>query len=504
MDNKHVKQGRYLTEERKITLTKNYVAVDIGASSGRLMLSQLIDGKITLKEIHRFKNGFTFQEGHDRWDIDHLLKEIILGLAKLKEQGIDECILGIDTWAVDYCLVDAQGKLLAQPIAYRDARTNEAIKKFSENYSLDRLYTRTGIQLQPFNTLFQLFVEDRSLLDKADKLLLIPDYLGYQLTGKMVTEKTNASTTQLLNVHTKDWDEELLAYLHLSKSLFAPLVDAGTTLGALQREKFRDYDLPKTQVVNVASHDTASAIIGTPTQTTNWAYLSSGTWSLLGVESKVENISREAFLANYTNEWGAHNTIRFLKNIMGMWLIQEVAREDHYAHTYAEFAQMASKTPAFSQLVDVNDPAFLNPTSMTQAFKDYCQKTQQKVPTTLAEIARCVYDNLALCYAFELEQLMKLTQTQGKVDCLHIVGGGSNNAFLNQLTADVAQMKVIAGPGEATALGNIMMQMLNQGEFDSIQTARKVLANSFDYAIYLPQKNYDDVLVKYRELITKK
>ena len=189
---------------------------------------------------------------------------------------------------------------------------------------------------------------------------------------------------------------------------------------------------------------------------------------------------------------------------MGMWLIQEVAREDHYAHSYAEFAQMASETPAFQQLVDVNDPAFLNPTNMTQAFKDYCQKTQQKVPTTLAEIARCVYDNLALCYAFELEQLMKLTQTQGKVDCLHIVGGGSNNAFLNQLTADVAQIKVMAGPGEATALGNIMMQMLNQGEFDSIQTARKVLANSFDYAIYLPQKNYDDVLAKYRELITKK
>lgn len=481
---------------------KHYVAVDIGASSGRLMYSQLVEGKITLKEVHRFKNGFTNIAGHDRWDIEQLLKEILIGLAKLKQNGITECILGIDTWAVDYCLVDQQGNLLFQPIAYRDERTKTAITDFSKHYSLDRLYTRTGIQLQPFNTLFQLWVEDRALLQQADKLLLIPDYLGFCLTGKMVTEKTNASTTQLLNVHTKEWDEELLELLQLPKSLFAPLVDAGTTLGELKQERFAAYDLPKTIVVNVASHDTASAIIGTPGQSSNWAYLSSGTWSLLGVESSVENISQNAFLANYTNEWGAHNTIRFLKNIMGMWLIQEVAREDYYTHSYAEIAQMASEMPAFQQLVDVNAAAFLNPTSMTQAFKDYCQQTNQKVPQTLAEVARCIYDNLALCYANELAQLMKLTQTENKIDTLHIVGGGSNNAFLNQLTADIAQIKVIAGPAEATALGNIMMQMINQGEFQSIQEARKALAHSFDYASYLPQALNQDILANYHQFMT--
>lgn len=480
---------------------KHYVAVDIGASSGRLMHSMLVDGKITLEEVHRFKNGFKVIDNHDRWDVKQLLKEIIIGLAKLKQKGIEECILGIDTWAVDYCLVDKQGNLLAQPVAYRDARTKMAVADFAKHYSLDRLYTRTGIQIQPFNTLFQLWVEDRSLLQQADKLLLIPDYLGFCLTDKMTTEKTNASTTQLLNVHTKDWDEELLDLLQIPKTLFAPLVDAGKTLGELNFEKFPDYDLPKTLVVHVASHDTASAIIGTPGQSDNWAYLSSGTWSLLGVESKVENISQEAFLANYTNEWGAHNTIRFLKNIMGMWLIQEVAREDNYAHSYAELAQMASKLPPFQQLVDVNAASFLNPSSMTTAFREYCQQTRQKVPQTLAELARCIYDNLALCYAYELNQLMKLTQTKNKIDCLHIVGGGSNNAFLNQLTADVAQIKVIAGPGEATALGNIMMQMINQGEFTSIQDARQVLANSFEYASYSPQEKYTDVLANYDRLI---
>ncbi|MGG5371890.1 rhamnulokinase [Enterococcus sp. AZ196] len=482
---------------------KKYIAIDIGASSGRLMESELIDGQLTLQEVHRFKNEFRLLEGFQRWDIHYLIQEILIGLEKVKRNGTNHCFVGIDTWAVDYCLVDKTGGLLGEPIAYRDNRTKAAVEDFQRVMSLEKLYEKTGIQIQSFNTIFQLFVEKRELLEAADKLLLIPDYLGYVFTGRGVMEKTNASTMQLLNPGSESWDEELLNLVGIKKEQLPPLVDAGTILGSLLKEKFVDFDLPDATFVSVASHDTASAILGTPGQGSDWGYISSGTWSLLGIETTVANVSREAFSENYTNEWGAHNTIRFLKNIMGMWLIQETARMQKYEYSYPELAELAAKEPPFQQFIDVNHHSFLNPDNMIAAIQDYCKATGQLVPETPGAIARCIYDNLALCYASELEKLEQMTGTNEKINTLHIVGGGSNNKFLNQLTADAAQIEISAGPSEATAIGNILMQMVAAKEFASIEEGRNCILKSFAFSKHLPQAFDRKVLEQYQKFIAE-
>lgn len=466
-------------------MNSTFVAVDIGASSGRLMKStRKSDGRLSLEEVHRFKNGFRKKDGYQRWEIDYLIHEILTGLEKLKNSGVATCFVGIDTWAVDYCLLDKDGERLGDPISYRDDRTTHAVEAFSKEYSLDKLYEQTGIQIQPFNTLFQLFVEEKERLAEAHKLLLIPDYLGYVFTERMVTEKTNASTMQLLNAGTKEWEPELLERIGVAKELFAPLVDPGTILGSLKKEKFLNYDLPDATFISVASHDTASAVLGTPGKGEKWGYISSGTWSLLGIETKIANVSPAAFSENYTNEWGTHNTVRFLKNIMGMWLIQEVARMQEYQYSYAELAELASKEKALQQFVNINDPRFLNPKNMIQEIQTYCFETEQTVPIRPGAIARCVYDNLALCYANELVKIEHLTGTP--LDRLHIVGGGSNNRLLNQLTADYAGIVVEAGPSEATAIGNILMQMLSTGQFKDVAQARKEIKRSFPSEVFYP------------------
>ena len=475
-----------------------YIAVDIGASSGRLILSQLEDGLITMKEVHRFKNGFAHRKGCDRWDVNYLVTEILKGLEKVKKQGVNACYVGIDTWAVDYCLIDAQGQLLELPIAYRDKRTEQAVSDFSKELSLERLYEKTGIQIQPFNTVFQLFVEDEELLSRAEKLLLIPDYLGYVFTGKAVMEKSNASTMQMLNPGTQMWDLDILSISGITPALFPPLVDAGTVLGPLKRAQFPAYDLPEATLINVASHDTASAVVGTPGQGDTWAYISSGTWSLLGVETQMADVSQAAFRANYTNEWGACNTIRFLKNIMGMWLIQEVARNQEYRYSYAELAALAARQPPFQQMIDINDDRFLNPLNMIEAIQAYCRETGQQAPVTPAELARCIYDNLALCYAKELAHLCTLTGAKG-LHKLHIVGGGSNNELLNQLTADLSGVEVESGPAEATAIGNIVMQMLCMDEFADLREARAAIHRSFECKRFVPRASDSRIMARYLE-----
>lgn len=462
-----------------------YIAVDIGASSGRLMLSSLDEeGKMSLTEIHRFKNGFSETAGADRWQIQHLTTEILKGLAKVKAAGIEECYVGIDTWGVDYCLLDEAGELMEAPIAYRDKRTQEAMADFDEKMPLTELYQRTGIQLMNFNTVFQLLVEDKEKLAKASSLLLIPDYLGYVFTGNQVLEKTNASTMQLLNLTTRKIDSEILATLEVSEELFPPLVEPGSILGELQQARFPEYDLPKATFITIASHDTASAVVGTPGAGEDWAYISSGTWSLMGAELKDGIATPVAYDANFTNEWGVAGSIRFLKNIMGMWLIQEVARMQDYQYSYAELADMAAKEAPYQQFVNVNDDRFLNPANMIEEFQAYCRETGQKVPETPGEIARCVYDNLALCYAVELKNLQAITGR--KINKLHIVGGGSNNRLLNQLTADACNVTVEAGPGEATAIGNLVVQMVATSGFGDLASARKAVRDSFDLHTYEP------------------
>ncbi|MGX7174036.1 rhamnulokinase [Enterococcus ratti] len=471
-----------------------FIAIDIGASSGRLMKSVKDENDyLSLEEVHRFKNEFRQEDKHDRWQMDYLIKEILTGFEKLKQSGVSHCFAGIDTWAVDYCLLDDQEERLSNPIAYRDHRTNGAVERFSKIYPLKQLYEQTGIQIQPFNTLFQLFTEEKELLARTHKLLLIPDYLGYIFTGKMVTEKTNASTMQLLNIKTKTWEPRLLKAVGISTDSFAPLVEPGTILGVLQKEKFSEYDLPDVTFITVASHDTASAVLGTPGQGKQWGYISSGTWSLLGIETTCANVSRAAFSANYTNEWGAHHTVRFLKNIMGMWLIQEVARSQKYVYSYANLAELAAKEKPLQQVIDVNAPRFLKPSNMIEEIQHYCLETKQPLPTTVGEIARCVYDSLALCYAQELTKVETLTGR--KLKKLHIVGGGANNQLLNQLTANYAGVIVEAGPNEATAIGNLIMQMLCMQQFTDIHHARKAIRRSFSCEIFYPNQNKQESLI---------
>lgn len=480
-------------------MTDTYIAVDIGASSGRLILSEKdSSGKIRLEEIHRFKNGFTNTSGTDYWDADHLIKELLIGLEKVKQQGIDDCYVGIDTWGVDYCLLDKQGQALSQPVSYRDSRTDHAMTEFDRSFSLRVLYEKTGIQLQPFNTVFQLLKEDRETLKQAEQLLLMPDYLGYVFTGKAVLEKTNASTMQLMNLETRKLDEDVLTAIAVDKKLFPDPVEPGSILGPILKEKFSEYDLPNATFITIASHDTASAVVGTPGKGDNWAYISSGTWSLMGVEIENGLSTKEAYDANFTNEWGVQGTIRFLKNIMGMWLIQEVARMQEYQYSYPELAELASQEEAFVSLIDVNDQRFLNPRNMITEIQDYCREMNQRVPEKAGELARCIYDSLALCYAVELEKLEKITGRT--ITQLHIVGGGSNNDFLNQLTADACGIAVLAGPGEATAIGNIIVQMVATEGFGTLEEGREGIKESFPLKEFHPKADTHLVVKKYQAL----
>lgn len=470
-----------------------YIAVDIGASSGRLVAGELKDGKLHMKEIHRFANGFNEKNGVHYWDIDHLLTEILKGLEEAKKLGHHVVTMGIDTWAVDYVLVGENGERLQEVVSYRDSRTEQTIEKVSRHMLKKNIYQKTGIQFLPFNTLYQLYEEKKELLHNTRHILLVPDYLGFCLTGKAVTEVTNASTTQMLNVETRDFDADLLELLELRRDQFPPFAEPGEELGVLQKSKFPGYDLPDCRVMVVGSHDTASAIAGTPGFGEGWAYLSSGTWSLLGIESPVPVINDLAFKDNYTNEWGVFETYRFLKNIMGMWVMQEVRRHLPQDYNFAEFVTEAEKEKPFQHFVNLNDDRFLNPNNMVGEIQDYCRKTKQLVPKTAGELASCVYSNLAIIYAIAIKDLEEITKT--KIDRLHIVGGGSNNSLLNQMTANVSGVPVYAGPSEATALGNLVMQMIASGDVANLQEGRKLIEDSFPVSVFKPQKVEKEALI---------
>lgn len=462
-----------------------YTAIDVGASSGRIMVGELNEGKLDIQEIHRFANGFSQRDGHCLWDIDHLLKQILQGLQKVKTLGYEHCTVGIDTWAVDYVLLDEKGDRLREAISYRDRRTDHTIDKLEHTLSKAAIYQKTGIQFQPFNTIYQLFEEDRELLKKTDKIMMIPDYLGYCLTGKAVTEITNVSTTQLLNVSTGNLDPELLEAVSVLEQQFAPLTEPGCELGKLRNEWFPDYDLPACKVMTVATHDTASAVIAAPGVNDGWAYISSGTWSLIGVENKTPIITDLALENNYTNERGANNTIRFLKNIIGMWVIQEVKQQLQADYSFQQLAEEAKKTEPFQQFINLNDKRFLNPENMIKEIQHYCRQTRQKIPRTAGELACCIYSDLAIIYAIAIKELETITEKP--IEQFHIIGGGARNDFLNQLTADMSGKAVYAGPIEATATGNLLMQMIAAKEVKDIKEARQVVRNSFPIKVFTPK-----------------
>lgn len=466
-----------------------HIAIDIGASSGRLMLAEVDkDTNLKIQEIHRFENNIKKINEFYRWEINELIYEIILGMEKAKLMGIDKATVGIDTWAVDYCLIDKEGKLIDQPISYRDNRTENIMNEVFTKMSKKEIYEKTGIQFQEFNTLFQLYVENKELIDKTDKILMIPDYISYVLTGRMVAETTNISTTQLMNIASKDFDNELLETISINKNKFPKLTNPGTILGPITPDLKSKYNLPDCTIISVATHDTASAILGVPTIDEEWIYLSSGTWSLIGVENKKAIISEEALSSNYSNEWGAYDTFRFLKNIPGMWFIQEIARNLDYKYSFEEMAEKAKEVEPFLQLIDLEDNRFNNPTDMIQELKDYCSERNLVIPMTVGELTMCIYSNLALAYTRESKKIEKLTNK--KIDIIHIVGGGSNIDLLNQLTADCTKKEIIAGPSEATAIGNILVQLITTGFLKDIKDARKWLRDQIEIKKYSPSKTY--------------
>lgn len=478
-------------------MDRNYfLAFDLGASSGRAILGILSNGKLELKEIHRFVNQMQCINGHYFWNIFSLFNELKTGLRKcIREYGIQPQSIGVDTWGVDFVHLNREGLILSLPFAYRDSRTNTSMNDLFQVVPACEVYARTGIQFMQFNSLFQLFsmVRDQaSLLEITDSILFMPDAFNYLFTGIKKNEFSIASTSQMIIPGTCQWDTELLEKAGIPSGILQEIIMPGTILGNLQDDIARETGSEAVPVIAVAAHDTGSAVVSVPGTGDNFVYLSSGTWSIMGIESKVPIISEQTRQLNFTNEGGVDGTTRFLKNIMGMWLIQEVQRiweGEGTKYSWPEMVELARKAEPFRFLINPDDPMFLNPRDMTQAVRDYCYQTAQGTPQSHGETIRCIYDSLALKYRFTLEQI-RLVSDQ-PIEVIHIIGGGANNDFLNQLTADATGLPVIAGPTEATAIGNIMVQAKALGYIDSVNQIRQLVADSFDLVKYTPSKELD-------------
>ena len=455
-----------------------YLAVDIGASSGRHILSHLENGKIILEEIYRFSYGMVEVDGEKVWDSQKLFEDILTGMKKCYELGKIPVSMGIDTWAVDFALLDKEDHLIGKTVGYRDGRTKGMDQEVYKVISQDELYERTGIQKQIFNTIYQLMavkMQKPQELANAKTMLLIPDYFNFLLTGRKVTEYTNASTTQLLHPETKDWDFELIDMLGFPRDIFTEIKLPGTIVGELTEEIQKKVGFC-CKVVLPATHDTGSAVVAVPSNEEDVLYISSGTWSLMGTELKEAICTKESMEKNLTNEGGYDYRFRYLKNIMGMWMINSAKKEIADDMSYADICAMASKT-TIASIVPANDDRFLAPKNMTEEVKAACRESGQQVPEGIAEVAAVIYHSLAKCYADTMNEIEEIT---GKnYDCIHIVGGGSNAVYLNELTAKACGKTVYTGPTEATAVGNVAAQMIAAGELADLKSARECIFHSF-------------------------
>lgn len=484
-----------------------FFAVDLGATSGRTILGKVIDQKIELREITRFSNHIIQSCNHFYWDILALYHEILNGLKIISKENIEISSIGIDTWGVDVVFIDKNGEILSNPYSYRDPCTIDSPAQLFKKVSKEKVYGNTGIQIMNFNTLFQLFAQKQrncQALEASDKILFMPDALSYLLTGNMVTEYTIASTSQMLNANKREFDEELLNEIGISKDKFAPIVFPRHIIGNLSKEVQEITGLSDIPVIAVAGHDTASAVAAVPAKDDHFAYLSSGTWSLMGIENSDAIINENSFKENFTNEGGIQGTIRFLKNICGMWLLERCRAEWEKEHNYSypELIDAALKAEPFKYIINPDSPCFANPSSMIDAIKSYCKQTSQPVPTTYGEITRCIFESLALRYR---QVFTTLTNLSGKeINVLHIIGGGSKNALLNQLTSNALGIEVVAGPSEATAIGNIMIQAMSSGIVSDIKSMRTLIKDSIDTVAYQPEdgelwgKAYDKYLTLFR------
>ena len=463
--------------------TRHYIACDLGAESGRVMLGTLGDGKLTLEEIHRFPNGPVVINGTWRWDVLRMFDELKTGLRKVAERGLKIESLSTDSWGVDYVWLKDREPLLTAPFHYRDARTDGGFERAFAATSAAEIFAETGLQFMTLNTLFQLHWEAAHrpwLFKSADRFLLIGDYFNYLFSGRAAAEQSLASTTQLYNPKKKKWSRVVLKKLGLPKKIFPELVPAGTVLGPAAPE----LGLTGTQVVASCSHDTGAAVAAVPAAGTGWAYLSSGTWSLLGVELKKPLITELSQQHNFTNEVGYGHSIRFLKNIIGLWILQECRRQ-WGKFDYVELRQLAAQAAPLRALINPNDARFGKPGNMPEKIIAFCHETGQPAPTTPGEFTRCILESLALLYRRTLEQLEACTGQS--VTTLHIVGGGSQNLLLNQFSANATGRTVITGPAEATATGNILIQALALGQLKNLAELRQVVRNSFAVQTYQPQ-----------------
>ncbi len=465
-------------------MTQYYLAIDIGASSGRHMLAHLEDGKMILQEIHRFPNGMTEKAGKKVWDVDRLFAEIKTGMKKCAELGKIPVSVGIDTWAVDFVLLGENGERITDAVAYRDSRTEGMDEKVYSYIPETELYARTGIQKQKFNTIYQLMAmreQEQELLAQAKTYLMIPDYFHYLLTGVKAVEYTNASSTQLVSPETKQWDKELIGLLGYPTEIFPEIAVPGTCLGGLKPEIQEEigYDC---KVVIPGTHDTASAVLAVPAEANeDTLYISSGTWSLMGTELMSADCSPEAQKQNFTNEGGYNYRFRFLKNIMGLWMIQSVKKEIGADLSFGEICEMASRERIDSR-VDCNDDRFLAPANMTAEVQEACRESGQQVPEGIAQVASVIYNSLAECYGEACREVEGLT---GKnYEKIRIVGGGANAAYLNELTAKASGKTVYAGPTEGTAIGNLAAQMISLGALENLEDARACIGRSFPIQIY--------------------
>ena len=471
----------------------NFLAFDLGATSGRSVIGTLRDGRIETRELTRFPNGIVELHGKFYWNLMGLYEHLKEGLAACAREGVTPDSIGIDTWGVDVVPIGEDGSILGMPRAYRDPYTDGAQERFFEIVPREEVYDKTGIQFMNFNTLFQIFAavkEGYTPIVEAKRLLFIPDALSYMLTGKEICEYTIASTSQILNPRTAKLEASLLEAAGVNADIFPEVQLPGCVIGSLTDALAAETRIGKVDVVAVAGHDTASAVAAVPAENEKFAYLSSGTWSLMGIETKQPIISEESFRHNFTNEGGVEGTTRFLKNICGMWILEQCRKEwsrQGKEYSYPEIVAMAQSAEPFQCFINPDDAAFANPESMLGAIESFCSRTCQQSPKSDSQIVRTIFESLALRYRQVLEILESMAPFA--IDTLHIIGGGAKNALLNQYTASATGKRVVAGPSEATAIGNIMMQAVGAGVVGSVAEARKIIRNSIATEEFIPQSS---------------
>ncbi len=485
-------------------MATHYLACDLGAESGRIMLGTLDAGKISLEELHRFPNGPVKRDGTLHWNIEALFAELKTGLKKAAARKLPIASISTDSWGVDYVLYDAGGKIMTPVWHYRDARTARGVESVRARVDWPTIYSETGIQFMALNTIYQLAAEPPERLAKAKRLLLIGDAFNYFCSGVAANEKSLASTSQLYNPRTQAWSKSLLGALGLPEEMFAPVVKSGTKLGRLKEDLAAEVGLSEIEVIASCSHDTGAAVAAVPASGGNWAYLSSGTWSLMGAEWPEPVITDQGRDANFTNEIGFGGTVRLLKNIVGLWVVQECKREwarQGQEFDYATLTKLASEAKPFASLINPADPRFVSPDDMPAKIVAFCQETDQPVPETPGAFVRCALESLALFYRVTLRQLETIIGK--KVDTLHIVGGGSQNALLNRFAANALQIPIIAGPTECTALGNVLVQAIALGHLPSLAVAREVVRSSFEVKRILPEDRpgWDQAFAKLETLL---